>query len=287
MKSGKNHLSLSFLDKHLKDRLAEPLLLNLISCFVHLFGGYRRKIDFDLITPRSSAFGILRAADLAKELGVRKIYAIEFGVAAGAGLLGMARIARSVSEVTGVDVEVVGFDTGEGLPPARDYRDHPEYYQTGDFPPIDKEKLVSSLPSNAKIMYGNITDTVKDFPKLAGYGVIGFIHLDVDYYWSSMECLKLLEHEPELCLPVMPLYLDDVGHESHNPWCGELLAVNEFNAAHRWRKIAPYTGLRNNRIMKHAFWIDQMYALHVLDHPTRTVKPERNREAHLLTNPYL
>ena len=39
---------------------------------------------------RRYAFALLKAADYAKALGIRKIYALEFGVAAGAGLVNLA-----------------------------------------------------------------------------------------------------------------------------------------------------------------------------------------------------
>ncbi|MGH3674665.1 MAG: hypothetical protein ACRDU5_02805, partial [Mycobacterium sp.] len=78
--------STTFWKQNLADRLSEPMHLNLISVAVYLLGGYRAKVEFDLIRPRHSAFGILKAADFAKELAIDKIYAVEFGVAAGRGL---------------------------------------------------------------------------------------------------------------------------------------------------------------------------------------------------------
>jgi hypothetical protein len=287
MPAAKHYLSAEFWARHLSDRLSEPIHLNLISLLVYAVGGYRAKIDFDLVTPRSHAFGVLRAADFAKALAVRKMYAIEFGVASGAGLMSMARIASSVSQIVDIEIEVVGFDSGEGLPPPRDYRDHPEEYQTGDYPPIDKEGLLASLPSNARVIYGDVADTVDRFVRSISDGVIGFVYVDVDYYWSTVECLKLLLHRPEIYLPITPVFLDDVGNDSHNPWCGELLAVREFNVVNEMRKIAPFTELRSKRIMKRAFWVDRMYALHVLDHPTRSVQDNVTRPPKIWANPYI
>jgi hypothetical protein len=67
----------------------------------------------------------------------------------------------------------------------------------------------------------------------------------------------------------MPLYLDDVWYEQHNPWCGELLAIQAFSETHEMRKIAPFTNLRGKRLFRNARWIDQMYMAHVLDHLAR------------------
>ena len=38
-----------FWERHLRDRLAEPIHLNLISIFVQLFGSFRAKVAFDLV----------------------------------------------------------------------------------------------------------------------------------------------------------------------------------------------------------------------------------------------
>ena len=41
-----------FWERHLRDRLAEPLHLNLISLFVQAFGSFRAKVAFDLVERR-------------------------------------------------------------------------------------------------------------------------------------------------------------------------------------------------------------------------------------------
>lgn len=47
----------------LRERLTEPIHLNVAALAVALFGSYRRKVDFDLIMRPQHAFGLLRAAD--------------------------------------------------------------------------------------------------------------------------------------------------------------------------------------------------------------------------------
>ena len=102
------------------ERLTEPLHLNLISLAVAIAGSTRAKIAFDLITRQHLAFGLLQVADDAREHGIKKVTAVEFGVASGAGLFNMCDIAKRVPTATGVEFAIAGFDSGKGMPPARD-----------------------------------------------------------------------------------------------------------------------------------------------------------------------
>ena len=268
--------SRKFWAHHLTDGLNAPAHILVGSLLTAVFGGVRSKINFDLFERRPYAFGILKAADLAKCLCVQEITVCEFGVASGAGLRSMCRIASAVKTITGIAIKVIGFDTGLGMPPATDFRDHPEYYFEGDFAPPDFDNVRRSLPPNGTLILGRIEETLPHW--LSTFkGVIGFVSVDVDYYSSTVDCLRLFDAAADCFLPCTPVFFDDVLRDMHNPWAGELLAINEFNASHPMRKIAPYTALRSSRIMKSAAWPDQMFALHVLDHSARTV--EKNRPA--------
>jgi hypothetical protein len=241
-----------------------------------MFGGLRTKIDFDLFERRPYAFGILKAADIAKQIGVRSITAVEFGVASGVGLMSMSRIASAVSAETGIEIDVLGFDSAIGMPAAIDYRDHPEYYFQGDFAPPDFRALQDRLPKNCRLVIGDVRQTVPDFVKNFS-GTLGFVSVDVDYYSSAVGCLQMLTGPSDRYLPAVPMFFDDVLLDFHNAWSGERLAISEFNDAHTLRKIAPFTALRNKRIIKSASWIEQMYCLHVLDHAARS--PANNAPA--------
>ncbi len=270
------------------ERLTEPLHLNLASAFVAVFGSVRARVAFDLVPRQQHAFGLLKAADFARQAGLDRLTALEFGVAKGAGLLNLCEVGRRVTKATGVQFEIVGFDTGAGMPPPVDYRDHPEYYAAGDFP-MDRAALTARLPPNARVLYGDIAETVPGF--LAGLSraaPVGFVALDVDYYSSARAALRVLEDpDPLKYLPLTTLYLDDVAFEGHNPWCGELLAVEEFNAAHERRKIGKFNFLRQTRVFKNPAWIDHMYALYVLEHPARAPGGRPARGQVVLENPYL
>ena len=271
--------------RQLSDRLSEPFHLHIISAAVALLGNFRAKVEFDLVRRRPFAFSMLRAADYADALGIDKIWVLEFGVAPGTGLLNMCRIADQVTATTGVAIKLVGFDTGSGMPPPRDYRDHPERYAAGDFP-MDREALDAALPPNAQIIYGDIAQTVPRFIEATDC-VIGFAAVDVDYYWSTVEALKAFTGDNSKYLPMTLIYFDDIRHEINNPWCGELLAIQEFNETHTMRRISPFNFLRNIRIKKKAPWIDQIYVLNVLDHPSRLPSAAPKRTPNTLPIDYL
>jgi hypothetical protein len=268
------------------ERLTEPVHLNVLSLFVALFGSYRTKVDFDLIVRQQYAFPLLFAADAARRFGKRAVTVIEFGVAGGAGLLNMCRIAERTRKATGIAFHVFGFDTGIGMPRAIDYRDLPESFQEGDFP-MDVSKLRRSLPSFANLIIGDVETTIPDFLEtITEAAPIGFVAVDVDYYSSAKKVLQILAGHSGLYLPIVPIYLDDIGVDGSNPWTGELLAVSEFNDENRLRKIAPFTLLRSRRIFKNPQWIDRMYAAHIHDHVLRSPAIRRTTKA-VLANEYI
>ena len=267
------------------ERLTEPVHLNLLSGFIALFGNFRAKIDFDLVVRQHTAFGLLKAADYAKDLGISCVTAIEFGVANGGGLLNMCEIGKKITGMTGVSFDIVGFDTGQGMPPPRDYRDHPEYFSQGDYPMENKELLVSKLPENARIEFGAFADTVERFLSVVR-NPIGFISVDVDYYFSTVDALTIFEGSSDHYLPMVVMYFDDICLEGHNQYCGELLAIDEFNYCHDQRKITKFNFLKQSRIFRNPNWINQMYLCHIFDHTVRqnALKAQRGK---ILTNPYL
>src|SRR5580704_10337332 len=118
---------------------------------------FERRMRWDLFKRPDYAYGVYRAALTAQALDINKISAIEFGVAAGNGLLGLEEAAREVSRETGVGVDTYGFDTGIGMPPPVDYRDNPYLWQAGFFQ-MDKEALVRRL-SQSILNHTETTET--------------------------------------------------------------------------------------------------------------------------------
>lgn len=270
----------------LYERLSEPLHLNLMAIFVFLFGTYRQRIEFDLVLRQNHAYALLDVADQAKSLGYERLSIFEFGVAAGAGLVNLQEIARRITRLTGVEFDIYGFDTGAGMPPPKSYKDHPEYYQAGDFP-TDVARLSALLDGNTKLILGAIADTTSDFlQKDFSRSPIAFISIDVDYYSSAVDALVVLKHRADNLLPRVVLYLDDLEYLGHNSWCGEQAAVNEFTQQNPLRPIEKHAFLRGHRIFKNARWIDHIYQCHVLDHPVRN-DLNTHRERVVITNPYL
>ena len=76
--------------------------------------------------------------------------------------------------------------------------------------------------------------------------------IDVDYYSSTVDALKIFDGPPDLYLPITIVYLDDIQLAHHNPFAGELLAVAEFNAQTSLRKICRHDFLENTRIFRNA-----------------------------------
>lgn len=264
------------LGKVFVERLTEPLHLNILSAFVALFGSYRAKVAFDLVVRQQYAFPILYAADAARRYGYKTVTLVELGVASGAGLLTMCRIAERTTRATGIEFRIVGFDGGKGMPEAIDYRDLPEHFQAGDFPMIDFAGLKKALPSNAELILGDVAQTAPAFAKtLTPDAPLGFVAVDVDYYSAAKAAMPILEGAAQNYLPLVPVYLDDIGVDGSNPWSGELLAVSEFNEQNALRKIAPFTLLRSRRIFKNTQWIDRMFAAHIHDHPYRSPAHKR------------
>lgn len=268
------------------ERLTEPIHMNLAAAFVALFGGFRAKVAFDLVVRQHNAFALLKTADLAKRLGLKELTVVEFGVAAGAGLLNLAEVAVSVTRETGIGFRIVGFDTGKGMPPPRDYRDHPELYQVGDFK-MDEAALRASLPSNVELVLGEVEKTVPEFlSRLKSEAPLAYVCLDVDYYHSSKHALEILRGGAEKYLPLTIIYLDDLEDDTHNSRCGELLAVAESNELLSPRIIERHPFLRSYRLLKNARWVDHIFYYHVVDHPFRS-RLEARRETVDLGNVYL
>jgi hypothetical protein len=275
------------LGRVLYERFTEPLHLNILSIFVILFGSYKARIAFDLVVRQQYAFSLLKTAELARAQGLKSVTVIEFGVAAGAGLMNICNISRKITKITGIEFQIFGFDSGRGMPPPRDHRDHPEVFSEGSFPLIDRTALVRALPHNARLILGDIQKTLPHFMAgLSARSPLGFVVIDVDYYSSAKDCLNIFLGEADNYLPCTLVYLDDIGFESANPWTGELLAIREFNEENEMRKIHLFAGLRHKRLFKHTSWFDQVYLLHVLDHPRRSVAGAP-REIKVITNPYL
>ena len=240
-------------------------------------GNFRDRQLRGLVPRPPYGYGMLRAADEAKYFGHKKVTVLEFGVASGSGLMNMAGLARRIRGETGIDFRIVGFDTGEGLPDVKGYKDHAELWSARDFAMRERDELLLNIGNNAEIIFGDINDTIDDFTaKLSPECPIGFISIDVDIYTATAYALRCLRGSADLYLPAISMYLDDTSFFFANDWAGELLAIREFNEASELRKIGQDRSLPGHRPKTAEPWYQRMYVCHILDHEMRN-HPRREK----------
>jgi hypothetical protein len=208
-------------------------------------------------------WGILSAAAVAQVLGYERITAIEFGVAGGNGLIALEECARQATELSGVAIDVVGFDTGTGLPKPTDYRDLPQLWAEGDFA-MDADALRGRL-HGAQLLLGPVADTVGGFVE-GRPAPIGFISFDMDMYSSTVDAFTVFERSLDILMPRVVCYFDDIIAFSHSDFTGERLAISEFNERHDLRKISRIYGLRFVLDIQQ-WWTEHMYMAHFFEHP--------------------
>jgi len=211
---------------------------------------------------RSTSLGLLMSVWEAKCLGLDHIDVIELGVANGGGLLSLIEHSEFYRNEFDIEFTITGFDVGNGMPPPVDYRDHPELWLPGDFR-VDINTLLEKINNRATLVIGDVKNTIPEFCNDFS-GVLGFVSVDLDQYTSTINAFPLFQMDAKRYLPAMPLYFDDVETSfMFNPFCGEELALTEFNQKNEVRKICKKSSIYN---------IPNFYALHVLDHPICTGK---------------
>jgi hypothetical protein len=211
------------------------------------------------------AYIVYNAATLGRKLGHRRISVIEYGVAGGRGLLVLEKYAIKLGRLLEIDIDVYGFDGGNGLPAPKDYRDLPYHWKSGMFQ-MDESKLRKRLQA-ATLVVGNIEQTSETFFEQFNPAPIGAVIHDFDFYSSTKVALKMLHAGPGYYLPRVFCYFDDtVGTvtELYNDYTGERLAINEFNEENQQIKLAqPYYLLARPGTP----WHHQIWICHFFDHP--------------------
>ena len=217
------------------------------------------------------AYGLLKAAELAKKNGYKRFTAIEFGVASGRGIKIMYEYKKEIEKILDIKIDIVGFDTGKGMPRTNDYRDFPDKYHEGDFPMIDLNKIKAM---NCNIVLGDLKKTIQSFKKkLNKESPIGFFAMDVDIYSSTKSALNLFNENSIFYLPFIFCYFDESSGRHHfTKFAGELLAIEEFNnhKKNKFRKIDIDRGVWNDhKLIPYQIWYDRCFILHVFDHKLR------------------
>ena len=255
-------------DLFLRSLTAIPKALSLWRRFP--IGSVALRTQFGAWDRAQYAYGTFHAARQAKLLGLDGISVIEFGVGGGDGLLALERIASEVAHYFGIRVSVLGFDTGEGLPNATDYRDQPYVWGKG-FYRMDEAKLRGKLRSDTQLVIGNVRETIQNLSHMVN--PIGFAAFDMDYYSSTKHALAAFDLPQSTRLPRVYCYFDDILYPEfacHNPWTGELCAIREFNDEHSGIKLCPFVMLRWLRPHPEP-WNDQTYVLHDFHHSLYSV----------------
>jgi hypothetical protein len=119
----------------------------------------------------------------------------------------------------------------------------------------------------AKLVLGNVADTVTEFFAQHNPAPVGAIFNDLDLYTSTIDSLRLLEQDVSHFLPRIFMYFDDiVGSEleMYSQCNGQLLAISEFNR----RQQAVYMGLNQNLLARNDIaYRYQIYYAHLRAHP--------------------
>jgi hypothetical protein len=212
------------------------------------------------------AYGVYWSAMLAARLKLPRITVIELGVAGGRGLVALEDASALIEREVGVGIDVVGFDTGEGMPAPTDYRDLPHTWG-GGFYRMDQDKLRARL-KRARLILGDVGTTTRRWLESEQRAPIGFVSFDMDYYTSTKAALCLFEGPEPTHLPRVHCHFDDVlasPTSCMNEYVGELLAIREFNEGHPQRKICRIAGMHIHR-PRRELWHEQTYAFHNFAH---------------------
>jgi hypothetical protein len=242
-----------------------PFMLGLWQRFP--VGSVASRVEYGIFPYAHYAYGVYWAAVTAKRLGIARITVVEFGVAGGRGLLALEHASEAIEREVDVAIDVVGFDSGSGMPAPQDYRDLPHIWGPG-FYAMDADRLRSRL-TRARLILGNVAETVPQWLTKADRAPLGFVSFDLDYYSSTKAAFALFEGTAQSRLPRVYCYFDDVCANAlgcMSEFQGELLAIREFNEAHAERKIARIPLVRVHR-PRWEPWHEQMFALHDFAHP--------------------
>jgi hypothetical protein len=233
---------------------------------IHRLGLGSKRFRYEIgATGRSNyAYLVFQAARLAHQLGHKRVSVLEFGVAGGVGLLWLEYHAAWIEKIFPVKIEIYGFDTGEGLPPPQDYRDLPYHWKSGFFH-MDKAALESRL-TRAKLVLGDVRETVSSFFETYDPAPIGAVSHDMDFYSSTVVALDLFDAPDDRLLPRVFCYFDDVIGDDISLYCdytGERAAILDFNTAHSDRKLGF---ARHLSIYGCERWRQQIWILHLFKH---------------------
>ena len=165
----------------------------------------------------------------------------EFGVGSGYTLINYVEALKAFCKDTGEDFynyHIFLFDSFEGLPEKKDFRDYSPIYDKGSFAhdisEIKNLLIKAGVDLNRETVHfvkGYYEETLKPNTqeRFKEY-CPRIVTVDVDYYSSTKIVLDWLE--PLLSSGTV-FYFDDIWSFHGNPDYGELAAINEFNRSER------------------------------------------------------
>ena len=199
------------------------------------------------------------------KLGYNEINIIELGVAGGDGIRTLVKYKNKIEKILKIKINIIGFDTGTGLPETNYKQDLPFFWKKGDYTNQDLNKLEKDF-TNVKIYQGNISSTLEEFIN-QNKNKIGLIIFDLDLYSSTKLFLnKIPELSKEnLLLPRTFCYFDDLFLADYclDDTNGEPLAISEFNIEFEKFKLGKYFDHIND--FKFPLAKGQIYTLHDLN----------------------
>ncbi|MCH8539322.1 MAG: hypothetical protein LAT58_00970 [Opitutales bacterium] len=248
-----------------------------------------KRIEFDFYNRGKEpqyAYSIYNSAKQAKAIGYNGITIIEFGVAAGTGLLAMERLADLIEKELDIRIDIFGFDSGEGLPNPEDYRDLP-YEWKGEFFKMDTQKLKRTL-KKAELILGDVKITVPNFLETSIRFPIAFVSFDLDFYSSTVSALNLFSHKDiKKYIPRVICCFDSTSNDRRYlcSYVGEPAARTKFNSINKSRKICKLEYLSYRRKLP-KLWNEKIFICHFFDHDdyNKYTNPSKTRQLTLNNN---
>ena len=202
--------------------------------------GYEKPLRVALLKYLSLKFSTFRphyetliyeSSKNAIKLGYNEINIIELGVAGGNGIRSLVKYKKKIEEILEIKINIIGFDTGTGLPNTTLKEDLPFFWKQGDY----TNKNLSDLEKEdqcIKIYEGDISSTLDKFISETK-NKIGLIIFDLDLYSSTKLFLDKIPElsKGNLLLPRIFCYFDDlfVADYCLDDVNGEPLAISQFN----------------------------------------------------------
>ncbi|MEO5371828.1 MAG: hypothetical protein H7833_17310 [Magnetococcus sp. DMHC-1] len=228
-------------------------------------GPYPIRLELGAMDRPFYGYCLYHGARLAKKLGHKRISVLEFGVASGRGVVNLEYHAREIARDLSIEIEIYGFDSGEGLPAPRDYRDLPYHWKEGFFK-MDFTSLQARL-TRTKLVIGNVEETLQDFCQKYNPAPIAAIMMDLDYYSSTVHGMRVFDLPDAYILPRVFCYFDDIlGSEVEllNNRTGMRLAMDEFNRDNPDKIISPAHYLLCKKVVE--LWYHQIFIYHNFKH---------------------